>query len=350
MKNFTPDYKNLENAARNKQATRLPLYEHIIGQGIIEEITGKSLEGLLFSKDLRDKTEYFNVYNNFFCEMGYDTVSFELCVGSVMPHSGLLGGQGESVIHTYDDFIKYPWDSIPDAYFEQYGESFRMLGETMPEGMKAVGGVGNGLFECVQDVAGYMNLCDIKGEHPELFEALFKKVGEILLVIWQRFMREYGDIFCVLRFGDDLGFKTSTLLSPADIREFIIPEYKKIVECVHAYGKPFLLHSCGCIFDIMPDLINTVKIDSKHSNEDVIAPFTEWVKKYGKEIGNFGGIDMDVLCRLPVSGIRSHVHAILDACKDGGGIAFSTGNSIPDYVPTANYIEMANAVRVYRGE
>ncbi|MDR1030283.1 MAG: hypothetical protein LBL76_05370 [Treponema sp.] len=47
-------------------------------------------------------------------------------------------------------------------------------------------------------------------------------------------------------------------------------------------GKPFLLHSCGCIFKVMDDLI-AARIDAKHSNEDAIAP-------YGRRIGNFGGL------------------------------------------------------------
>ena len=29
----------------------------------------------------------------------------------------------------------------------------------MPEGMKAIGGVGYGIFECVQDLVGYEDLC-----------------------------------------------------------------------------------------------------------------------------------------------------------------------------------------------
>ena len=349
-RNFVPDCKNIENAARNIEAVRLPLYEHSISQGTIEKITGKNLGDLLWCKSRKDKEEYFDIYCSFFRDMGYDTVSFEMRIGPVMPHSGLLAGHGESVINTYKDFEDYPWDIIPDAFFNQYGEMFEVLREKLPEGMRAVGGPGNGLFECVQDIVGYMNLCGIKGDYPELYEAVFKKTGEIILKIWQRFMKEFGDAFCVMRIGDDLGFKSSTLLSPDDIRSHIIPSYTKIIKCAHSYNKPFLFHSCGCIFEVMQDFINTAKIDAKHSNEDEIAPFPVWVEKYGKEIGNFGGIDMDVLCQLPVTDIRSHVHDILDRCKNGGGIAFSTGNSIPDYVPVDNYAEMVEAVRVYRGE
>lgn len=34
----------------------------------------------------------------------------------------------------------------------------------------------------------------------------------------------------------------------------------------------------------MPDII-TLGIDAKHSNEDQIAPFDEWIKRYNGQIG-----------------------------------------------------------------
>ena len=64
-------------------------------------------------------------------------------------------------------------------------------------------------------------------------------------------LEEFGDIYAVCRFGDDLGFRSSTLISARDIKEMVIPQYKRIVELVQSYGKPFLLHSCGCIFNVM---------------------------------------------------------------------------------------------------
>jgi len=348
---FIPDYMNILDAAYNRAPKRLPLYEHLISGGIMEKVLGRKFCHL-WAGTFRDKEEYFTHFCEFFRFMGYDAVSFECCICPAMPNSGLLGGGGnrESVIQSYRDFERYPWDEIPVIFFKMYGKLMEALRNVMPAGMKAVGGVGNGVFECVQDVIGYENLAYISADDPELYTALFNKVGEVSLRIWERFMADYGDVYCVLRFGDDLGFKTSTLISAEDIRNLVIPQYARIINCVHSYSKPFLLHSCGNIFSVMPEMINIAKINAKHSNEDSIAPFSAWVKEYGKDIGNFGGIDTDDVCRLSLSGIRERVTEILDACKGGGGIAFSTGNSIPDYVPVDNYVEMVNAVRRYRGD
>jgi uroporphyrinogen decarboxylase len=220
----------------------------------------------------------------------------------------------------------------------------------MPPGMKAIGGVGCGIFESVQDLVGYESLCYMREDDPELYAGIFKRIGDLLAAVWKRVLSQYGDTFAVCRMGDDLGFKTSTLLIPEDIRKHIIPQYKRVVDMVHAQGKPFLWHSCGCIFDIMDDVIRDAGIDAKHSNEDQIAPFQTWVDRYGDRIGNFGGVDVNVLCLNTESEIRAYVLDVIRKAEGYGGIAISSGNSIPDYVPAAGYLAMIETVREYRGE
>ncbi|MHB1484038.1 MAG: uroporphyrinogen decarboxylase family protein [Saccharofermentanales bacterium] len=346
---FQPDYLNILNSAKNIEAGRLPLYEHNISAGIMEKVMGCDFAGL-YNGDINDKKEYFRNYNRFFYEMGYDTVTFETCIGPVMPGSGALGGHKDGVIKDRIDFDNYPWDEIPDLFFKAYSPDYEALRATMPHGMKGIGGPGNGIFECVQDIVGFMDLCYIAEDDPELYKDLFRKVGETNLAIWERFLEEFADIYCVLRFGDDLGFKSSTLLKKQDVKALIIPEYRKIIEKVHMKGMPFLLHSCGNIFDVMEDLISVAKIDAKHSNEDQIAPFYYWVEKYGDRIGNFGGIDTDAVCRLDYSEMKEYIDDVVSKCKGHGGFAFGSGNSIPDYVSVEGYLNMIRIVREIRGE
>ncbi len=350
MPEFKPDYRNIVMAAKNQTPARLPLYEHIISEKVMEEILERPFADL-YGGDEQDRLEFFRSYAEFFLKMGYDTVSFERCIGPAMPGSGALGEHKPGVIATREDFERYPWENIPDWYFEKYGRDFELLRETMPPGMKAIGGPGNGVFELVQDVVGYQELCYIRVDDPELYADLFSRVGDMMLAIWDRFMRKYGDIYAVCRFGDDLGFRTSTLLPPADIRTHILPQYKRIVSLVHSYGKPFLFHCCGNIFEIMDDIITVAEIDAKHSNEDAIAPFRVWLERYGDRIGNFGGVDMDVICQSDEESIRDYVNDLLGYAAHGwGGVAIGTGNSVPDYVPACGYLAMIETVRKFRGE
>ena len=145
---FCPDYRNVEKAARNICPDRLPLYEHLICGEVMTELLGKQL-----CDD--DLDAYYSDYCEFYRKNGYDTVTFEACITSVMPENGCLGAHRESSIKTMDDLLKYPFDDIPEYFFQTYAPHFEALRKAMPAGMKAIGGVGNGIFECVQDIIGY---------------------------------------------------------------------------------------------------------------------------------------------------------------------------------------------------
>ncbi len=347
---FVPNYKNLENAARNLPTDRIPLYEHNISPTFMEGLTGTQFAGLQ-GGTYQDKLEFFRQYSGFQRDMGYDAVTFEGCVTSILSGGGALGGHKKGVIQTREDFERYPWDTLCDRYFSAFAPDFKALRETMPAGMKAVGGVGNGVFECVQDLVGLEDLCYMRVDDEELYRDMFAKVGDVLLEIWEQFLQEFGDVYCVCRFGDDLGFRSATLLHVDNVRGLIVPQYKRVVDAVHRQGKPFLLHSCGCIFDVMDDLISTAGIDAKHSNEDAIAPYQVWIERYGDRIGNFGGLDTDALCDVNPCDIVEYTTAVYRVCEQKGhGIAIGSGNSIPDYVSPRKYVKAVETLRRLRGE
>jgi len=78
---FEPNYQNILDAAWNKEAKRLPLYEHIISFEKVGEMMGvKDLTSLLLEGDERSLREFFRIYCAFFKKHGYDTVSFEACI------------------------------------------------------------------------------------------------------------------------------------------------------------------------------------------------------------------------------------------------------------------------------
>jgi uroporphyrinogen decarboxylase len=347
---FTPDYNNLVLAARNVAAPRLPLYEHIVGARMMEDVLGVDPYAGLLDPDGAARERAFSDYWSFWRTMGYDTASYECCITEILPGGGALGRHEPGCIKKRADFERYPWDELPDIYFHRFAPAFRALEKTCPPGMKAVGGVGNGVFECVQDLVGYMDLCYMREDDPELYADMFRKMGDISVQIWTRFLREYSGAYCVLRFGDDLGFRSSTLISADDIRAHVLPQYRRITDLVHKTNRPFLLHSCGCLFNVFDDIIRVANIDAKHSNEDAIGHFSVWAEQYGDRIGNFGGVDTDVLCRQSPDEIRRYVLDSIRRVQGHGGVAFGSGNSIPDYVPTEGYLAMIETVRDWRGD
>ena len=96
----------------------------------------------------------FLIMGNFFKKMTYDVVSYEFCLREIFPNAGALEGGGAGPIQNRSDFDSYPWDELPKMFWAQAGPRLDALAKNLPAGMKAVGGVGNGVFELVEDLVG----------------------------------------------------------------------------------------------------------------------------------------------------------------------------------------------------
>jgi uroporphyrinogen decarboxylase len=341
-----PDFHRIVDVVNNRRADILPMYEHIVSYGVIGKILGvEDLSGQLQS----NSEEAYQKYNQFFYDAGYDAVPFEQCVVFAMPPGGAISG-GVGPIQDGASLRKFPWNDIPKRYYEMAAPRFEAFARHMPKGMKGYGGVGNGVFELAEDLVGLEYLPFLEMDYPDAYADLYKRIGDLLENVWSRFLHEFDEHFCAYRFGDDLGFRTSLLTSPGTARNNIIPNYRRIIDLVHSHNKPFILHSCGCIFELMDDLI-AVGINAKHSNEDIIAPFEIWIEKYSDRIGLLGGIDMDFLVRATPQEIKSVIAEKAPAFyKSANGFAVGCGNSISDYVPIDNYIAMVQTVNEIRGK
>jgi uroporphyrinogen decarboxylase len=344
---FQNDYRHMLDVLNNRRPQRLPIYEHIIDPTIMEAILGVEFADL-FGGDEAALQEFFAHYCRFWQEMTYDTVSFEVTITDRLTDHGAIFGGRPGPIQTRADFDAYPWDELPAMYWSHAAPRFEALASNMPSGMMALGGVGNGVLEISEDLVGFEHLAYMQADDPDLFGDLYRKMGDLMLDLWTTFLERYAESYAICRFGDDLGFKTSTLVSPITVREHIIPQYARVISLIRRAGKPFLWHSCGKIFSIMDDVI-ALGIGAKHSNEDAIAPFDEWIALYGDRIGLLGGIDVDILCQNAPDVIVEDVYQKGVRFRNAAnGYALGSGNSIPDYVPVDGYLAMVEAAQKIR--
>ena len=347
LSSWQPDYRHFADVMANRHPTRLPLYEHLINNSIMERILDVRLDNLAGGKPAEQR-ECFRHYCRFFLEHTYDTVSFEVCLTEAFDGPHAIFGGVPGPIQSRADLEQYPWNDIPRRFWSMAAPRFDALQAVMPPGMKAVGGVGNGVFEIAEDLVGLEHLPFLQVDDPDTYAALFQHIGDTMLTIWTEFLHRYRDLYVACRIGDDLGFKSSLLTNPETVRRHIVPQYRRLIAAVHAAGKPFLWHSCGCVFEVMDDMIDA-GIQAKHSNEDIIAPFTRWIEQYGNRIALVGGIDLNILC-------QGTPDTVFDAVRDQGsrfrhlakGFALGSGNSIPDYVPLDNYRAMIRAGQAIR--
>jgi len=347
MKAYQNDYRYMLDVLANRRPARLPVYEHLINTPVMEKVLGVQFAGLT-QGDGADLDEYFRQYCRFFQLMTYDTVSFEVCITEILPDHGAIMGGRPGPIQNRADFERYPWHELLTLYWKMAEPQFQALGRHLPPGMKALAGVGNGVLEICEDLVGYQYMAYMQADDPQLLADIYARIGDLMVDLWTAFLPRYSDIYAICRFGDDLGFRSSTLVSPAMIRKYILPQYRRVISLIKSSGKPFLWHSCGNIFNIMEDII-ALGIDAKHSNEDAIAPFDEWIARFGLRIALLGGIDVDILCQKTPAEIQEIVFERgLRYRQAARGYALGSGNSIPDFVPVEGYLAMIETAKKIR--
>jgi uroporphyrinogen decarboxylase len=148
--------------------------------------------------------------------------------------------------------------------------------------------------------------------------------------------------------GDDMGFRTGTLIGPEDLRQYILPWHKRFAAMAHGKGLPYFLHSCGNLSKIMEDLIEDVGIDGKHSFEDAILPADEFQALYGDRIAVLGGVDINILAAGTPEQVRQRTRGLMAACGPRGRYAIGSGNSIPSYIPVENYLAMVDEALAFQ--
>lgn len=330
----SPDFSRLRKAVlRQGEPDRVPFLELFADGEIKQAILGRPMG------NMADEAE-------FWLRLGYDRVAAPIGVrlaaksatapdtaGDLAKAERGWKNQETSLITNWREYEEYPWPTVNDIEV-QYVEQVNAV---LPEGM----GIliqSSGILENVMWIMGYEGLSIALYDEPDLVKAMFDRVGSLLLACYEAAadMDGVGGAF----FGEDMGFKTATMISPEALRTYLFPWIKKIVDVCHEHGKFFILHACGNLEEVMDDLIDYVGIDAKHSFEDAIEPVASIKKRYGHRVGIIGGVDVDVLSRRSTDEVRTYTRNILQECAPGGGYALGTGNSVANYIKVENYLEM----------
>jgi uroporphyrinogen decarboxylase len=241
-----------------------------------------------------------------------------------------------SCITSWKDFERIPWHRVD---LENIGleEYLAFVEANLPDGMKtsALGCLFDpgviGTFFSLED------FCYFLYDQPDLLKEVVDRYGQLNYELYQRMIGCNSVGFAW--HADDLGYHSQTLISVEHLRQYILPWIKRYADLAHAHGKTIWLHSCGNVYDLMPDFLN-MGIDAKHSFEDSIMPVGAFMSTYGDRVAALGGIDMDKLCRLPEPDLRRYCRSVLDECLPYGRYAYGSANTIANYVPLVSYMAM----------
>jgi uroporphyrinogen decarboxylase len=335
---YKPDFNQLLEILYRRKAERTVLFEFFLNEGLYEFLAEEKIS------DNADHELVLRIMIDAFHNAGYDYVTFPAWTYNSMVFDP-ADHQKKKSISLNDGFaitdrtgfsgFVWPDPEKTDTGFIQYMSRF------LPGGMLFIPSGPGGVLENVISLVGFDRLCYMIFEQEDLATEIFDEVGMRLL----RFYELISPLPSVgaLIVNDDWGFKTQTMLDPDSLRRYVFPWHERIVNTIHAAGKPAILHSCGNLDAVMDDVIDGIKYDAKHSWEDEIIPVEKAYDKWGTRIAILGGIDMDFLARSTPDQIHRRADTLLN--KTGlKSYALGSGNSIPDYIPNENYLAMINCM------
>ncbi len=153
-----------------------------------------------------------------------------------------------------------------------------------------------------------------------------------------------GEIDGVL-IGNDFGTQTSMFISPEDLRRFILPGTKQLVDQAKSYGLKVIHHACGSIYPVIDDLFD-MGVDSLHPIQALATDMSAEKLSADFHRGSFfGGVDQQ---QLLVNGTPEEVAADVRRLKSlfpTGLVISPSHGTITNDIPPANMEALFNAVK-----
>ena len=248
--------------------------------------------------------------------------------------------EGTGLISSQADFEAFRW---PDPDTLDYSP-FERITPLLPPGVKVIATLGK-VFTCVSWLMGLEGLSFALADDPELVAAVFERVGRFQCRVVEN-MLCFGCVGAVWH-ADDIAFKTQLLVSPRILREHVFPWYVAMNRLAHAKGVPVVYHSDGALQEVVEDII-ACGFDGLNPIEPPAMDINAVKQEYGKRISIIGNIDLGyTLTRGTPDEVRAEVRQRIHDLAPGGGYAVASSNSVPEYVPLANFNAMREATFEY---
>ncbi|MCS6859345.1 MAG: hypothetical protein NZT92_03365 [Abditibacteriales bacterium] len=181
--------------------------------------------------------------------------------------------------------------------------------------------------------------------YPEIVHYCLGKLFDLAYENTRRIYEQIPGKVMITYVAEDLGSQEGLLFSPAQIREFLLPGMKRMIDLAHEAGAFVFHHSDGAIRDILPDMIA--------AGIDVLNPI-QWRCKgmeraalkrdFGHQVIFHGGVDNQyTLAFGSVEEVRQEVADNLRILGAGGGYILAPCHNIQAVSPPENIVAMYEA-------
>jgi len=235
------------------------------------------------------------------------------------------------------EVLDFEWPNPDYLDFSELLEQLRNVGD-----FYRAGGFWCPFFHDVSAFFGMENYFVKMYTHPEVVHAVTRGVVDFYLEANARFFALSGGLVDAFFFGNDFGTQLDLLIGPDSFREFIVPYFRQLTELGHQHDLQVILHSCGAIKRVIPDILN-LGVNALHPLQAKAANMNaeSLASDFKSKVAFIGGIDtQDLLVNGTPDDIREDVRRVKAALGPCLIISPSHEAVLPN-VPPANLEAMA---------
>ena len=140
--------------------------------------------------------------------------------------------------------------------------------------------------------------------------------------------------------GDDIAFKSTTLVDPNLLRRIWLPRLRRIFAPALSKKIPILYHSDGNIIEMIPDLIES-GINALNPIEPYGMDIQTVKREFGRDIALVGNLDVGGNLSLGTSDdVRREARDLIKSVGHDGGLVLASSHSITRNVKPENFMAM----------
>jgi uroporphyrinogen decarboxylase len=202
--------------------------------------------------------------------------------------------------------------------------------------------LGFALFERAWTLAGMENLLIYMLTDKHFVNLLLDKILEYNLGIIEHACSLDIDIF---RLGDDWGHQRGLIMGIDLWREFIKPRIKEMYQLAKSKGKYVMIHCCGKVDELFPDLIEC-GLDIFNPFQPEVMDVFQMKRLYGERLCFYGGISTQrTLPYGTVAEIKDEVKRLIEVVGEHGGYIASPAHDIPADAKAENIAAMIEVLQ-----
>lgn len=176
-------------------------------------------------------------------------------------------------------------------------------------------------------------------ENPAFVHSLFAAITEYNLAqMAEAFKHDFDAVF----FMDDWGMQTGLQMGKGLWDEFIGPHMKRMFRYARDHGRFVLLHCCGKVQELFPDLIE-FGLNCFNPFQPEVMDVFDLMPRYRGRLSFYGGLStQQTLPFATPDGVRREAARLLEAGRDGG-LVFAPAHAVNTDVSIENimaYVEL----------